>query len=195
MEPPVPSSIGVYSHVKFSPGMIRVQWNIGPPNFVSRNRDIMCAMHVVLYEPDIPWNTGNIGRTCVATGSTLHLVGRLGFSLEDKEVRRSGLDYWDKLKKAQYAGWESFESSLPPASPIFLFSKWGKKDFWGAAFVPESYLVFGCETKGLPEAIRLRYADHLYRIPMVEDSVRSLNLSSAVSIVLYEALRQQRSAV
>jgi tRNA (cytidine/uridine-2'-O-)-methyltransferase len=150
-------------------------------------------MNVVLYEPDIPWNTGNVGRTCVATGSTLHLVGRLGFSLDDKEVRRSGLDYWDKLKRVQYAGWENFESSLLPAAPLFLFSKWGQKDYWDAAYPPDSYLIFGCETKGLPEAIRERYSDQLYRIPMLENSVRSLNLSSAVSIVLFEALRQQRS--
>jgi tRNA (cytidine/uridine-2'-O-)-methyltransferase len=149
-------------------------------------------MNVILFEPDIPWNTGNIGRTCVATGSTLHLVGRLGFSLEDKEVRRSGLDYWEKLKLVQHPSWEAFEASFSKEAPLFLFSKYGKKDFWEASFAPESGLVFGCETHGLPEALRLRYEDCLFRIPMVEGSVRSLNLSSAVSIVLYEALRQQQ---
>lgn len=149
-------------------------------------------MNIVLYEPDIPWNTGNVGRTCVATGSTLHLVGRLGFSLDTKEVRRSGLDYWDKLKLIQHADWDAFEQSLPAGAPIYLFSKWGKSDFWDASFQPEGYLVFGCETSGLPEAIRVRYAQSLYRIPMEEGSVRSLNLSTAVSVVLYEALRQQR---
>jgi tRNA (cytidine/uridine-2'-O-)-methyltransferase len=150
-------------------------------------------MHIVLYEPDIPWNTGNIGRTCVATGSTLHLVGRLGFSLEDKEIRRSGLDYWEKLKWIRHADWAAFESSLPPLASLFLFSKWGQKDIWNARFEAEAYLVFGCETGGLPEAIRNRYVQQLYKIPMIEDSVRSLNLSSAVSVALYEALRQTRA--
>ena len=149
-------------------------------------------MHIVLYEPDIPWNTGNIGRTCVATGSTLHLVGRLGFSLDDKEIRRSGLDYWDKLKCVQHADWEAFARTVAPGAPLFLFSKWGTKDYWHATFVPDSYLIFGCETGGLPEPIRKRYAEQLYRIPMKEGGVRSLNLSTAVSIALYEALRQTR---
>src|SRR4029077_5508271 len=147
-------------------------------------------MHVVLYEPDIPWNTGNIGRTCVATGSTLHLVGRLGFSTEAKEVRRSGLDYWAKLKLVKHTDWENFLASIPDYAPLFLFSKWAKKHLWDANFKPEGYLIFGCETSGLPEPIRQTYADRLYRIPMEDDSVRSLNLSTAVSIVLYEALRQ-----
>src|SRR5262245_41904072 len=129
-------------------------------------------MHVVLYEPDIPWNTGNIGRTCVATGSVLHLVGRLGFSLDEKEVRRSGLDYWSKLNKVQHPTWEDFVAFIPPAAPLFLFSKYARKELWDAEFQPDSYLVFGCETSGLPQTIRQRYADRLYRIPMEEDSVR-----------------------
>src|SRR5689334_2484220 len=136
-------------------------------------------MHVVLYEPDIPWNTGNVGRTCVATGSTLHLIGRLGFSVDDKEIRRSGLDYWSKLKLIKHPTWEAFEASLPADAALFLFSKWGKQDYWDATYAAESYLVFGCETSGLPEALRKRYADRLYRIPMEKGSVRSLNLSSA----------------
>src|SRR5438552_14209307 len=110
----------------------------------------MNLVNIVLYEPDIPWNTGNIGRTCVATGSTLHLIGRLGFSLDDKEVRRSGLHYWDKLKLQRHADWDAFSSSIPPDAPLFLFSKWAKQDFWEASYSSESYLVFGCETSGLP---------------------------------------------
>ena len=149
-------------------------------------------MHVVLYEPDIPWNTGNVGRTCVATGSALHLVGRLGFEVGSKEIRRSGLDYWEKLKLVQHPSWEAFESSLPHDAPVFLFSKWGKTDFWNADYTHSSYLVFGCETTGLPAAVRRKYSDRLFRIPMEEGSVRSLNLSTAVSIALYEALRQKR---
>jgi tRNA (cytidine/uridine-2'-O-)-methyltransferase len=147
-------------------------------------------MQVVLYEPDIPWNTGNIGRTCVATGSTLHLVGRLGFSTDAKEIRRSGLDYWDKLKLIRHADWDSFLEAIPAYAPLFFFSKWAKQDLWNAEFQQDSYLIFGCETTGLPERIRHAYKDRLYRIPMEEGSVRSLNLSSAVSIALYEALRQ-----
>jgi tRNA (cytidine/uridine-2'-O-)-methyltransferase len=147
-------------------------------------------VNVVLYEPDIPWNTGNIGRTCVATGSALHLVGRLGFSLDSSEIRRSGLDYWDKLRLFQYRHWDDFAASLPPRAPLFFLSRRAKNDFWTATFPPESYLIFGCETTGLPETIHERYADQMYRIPMREGSVRSLNLSTSVGIVLYEALRQ-----
>ncbi len=152
-------------------------------------------MHIVLYEPDIPWNTGNIGRSCVATASMLHLVGRLGFSLDEKEIRRSGLDYWDKLHLVQHASWDAFEASLSPDAALFFFSKWGKKNFWDVAYSPEAYLIFGCETSGLPEAVRQRYADRLVRIPQQENSVRSLNLSTAVGIALYEALRQQAHAI
>jgi len=147
-------------------------------------------MHVVLYEPDIPWNTGNVGRTCVATRSTLHLVGPLGFSLEASEVRRSGLDYWENLILRQHAAWNDFARSLPSHAPLYFFSKKAKKDFWSATFAEGSYLIFGCETRGLPEFLHQDYADHFYRIPMEEGCVRSLNLSTAVGIALYEALRQ-----
>ncbi len=147
-------------------------------------------MNIVLYEPDIPWNTGNIGRTCVATGSTLHLVGRLGFSVDSVEVRRSGLDYWSKLKLVQYADWETFQTSLPMDAPLYFFSRSATNDFWQATFEPKSYLIFGCETKGLPDFVRQMHAERLYRIAMLPDSVRSLNLSTSVGIALYEALRQ-----
>jgi len=153
------------------------------------------TMKIVLFEPDIPGNTGNVGRTCVATGSSLHLVGPLGFSIDDRHVRRSGLDYWDKLARFQYPDWLSFEASLPPKAPLYFFSKWGTQDLWQASFAPDSYLIFGCETTGLPEYIRERYADQLYRIPMMEGSVRSLNLSNAVAVAVYEALRQQRHSL
>jgi tRNA (cytidine/uridine-2'-O-)-methyltransferase len=149
-------------------------------------------MHIVLYEPDIPWNTGNVGRTCVATGTTLHLVGKLGFSLSEKEIRRSGLDYWAKLNPIQHAGWDAFIRTLAPDAALFFFSKWGTKDYWDVTYPANSYLVFGCETKGLPVPIRERYADRLVRIPMQPDSVRSLNLSVSAAVALYEALRQQR---
>ena len=160
---------------------------------VEKKCSIMNCMNIVLYEPDIPWNTGNIGRTCVATGSVLHLVGRLGFSMDAKEIRRSGLDYWEKLQLVRYPDWEAFLAATPAYASLFLFSRWAEKELWNAPFQLDSYLVFGCETSGLPEHIRHRHRDRLYRIPMEEGSVRSLNLSTAVSIALYEALRQTRS--
>src|SRR4051812_17614993 len=114
-------------------------------------------MHIVLYEPDIPWNTGNVGRTCVATGTTLHLVGRLGFSVDDKEIRRAGLDYWSKVDLKQHDSWEAFVKTLPENPELFFFSKKATKNFWHASFTSESYLIFGCETKGLPNDLFAQY--------------------------------------
>ena len=147
-------------------------------------------MNIVLYEPDIPGNTGNVGRSCVATGSTLHLVGKLGFSLDDTHVKRSGLDYWEKVKLVKHSDWNAFLKTLPFEAPLYFFSKKAKRDYWSATFAPESYLIFGCETSGLPESFQTLYEKRIYRIPMVPDSVRSLNLSTSVGVVLYEALRQ-----
>jgi tRNA (cytidine/uridine-2'-O-)-methyltransferase len=147
-------------------------------------------MHVVLYEPDIPGNTGNVGRSCLATGSTLHLVGKLGFSLDDTHVRRSGLDYWERVKVQKHKNWEAFLGTVPTEAFLAFFSKKAKRDFWSATFAPESYLIFGCETSGLPASFQKRYENAMYRIPMAPGTVRSLNLSTSVGIVLYEALRQ-----
>jgi tRNA (cytidine/uridine-2'-O-)-methyltransferase len=147
-------------------------------------------MNIVLYEPDIPWNTGNVGRTCVATGSQLHLVGKLGFSLDGAQVKRSGLDYWDKVQPKIHPDWDNFLSSIPKEAELFFFSKKGKHNFWQATFRPESYLIFGCETRGLPSEFHERYGERMFRIPIFEDGVRSLNLSTAAGVVLYEALRQ-----
>jgi tRNA (cytidine/uridine-2'-O-)-methyltransferase len=149
-------------------------------------------MHVVLVEPDIPFNTGNVGRSCLATGSTLHLVGRMGFVITDAKLKRAGLDYWPKVKLVRHESWDAFEAQLPPDSDLFFFSKRGRRSLWSATFPRESYLIFGCETTGLPASLVQRYADRLYAIPMQQDSVRSLNLSTAVGVVLYEALRQNR---
>lgn len=147
-------------------------------------------MNIVLYEPDIPGNTGNVGRSCVATGSTLHLVGRLGFSLDDTYVKRSGLDYWEHVQLIRHASWDAFLATLPPDVELFFFTKKATRDLWQASFTKHAYLVFGCETAGLPPAILERYKDRTYRIPMLIGSVRSLNLSTSVGIALYEALRQ-----
>jgi tRNA (cytidine/uridine-2'-O-)-methyltransferase len=150
-------------------------------------------VNIVLYEPDIPFNTGNVGRTCVATGSTLHLVGRLGFSIDAAQVKRAGLDYWEKVQLLQHVDWEAFLAQLPPDAPLYFFSKKVSRPFWDAEFKPDSYLIFGCETKGLPDALMTRYADRSWTIPMQPDSVRSLNLSVSAGVVLYEALRQTRA--
>lgn len=150
-------------------------------------------MNIVLIEPEIHWNTGNIGRTCVATGTTLHLVGKLGFSLEDKEIRRAGLDYWAKLKLRRHGSVEDFFASLGSGAPLYFFSADGKKSYWEAVYPEGSYLIFGREADGLPEDLIRRHAARMYRIP-INDQVRSLNLSTSAGIVLYEALRQREAS-
>ncbi|MDD4797463.1 MAG: tRNA (uridine(34)/cytosine(34)/5-carboxymethylaminomethyluridine(34)-2'-O)-methyltransferase TrmL [Eubacteriales bacterium] len=145
------------------------------------------AFHIVLVEPEIPQNTGNIARTCAVTGAVLHLVGPLGFLLDDKHLKRAGLDYWHLLDIRQYESFADFEDKNP--GNYFFLSTKAQKDYAQAAFADGDYLIFGRETKGLPEGLlRLRY-DRCVRIPMRSDA-RSLNLSNAVAIVLYEALRQ-----
>jgi len=146
-------------------------------------------VNIVLFEPEIPWNTGNIGRTCVAAGSALHLVGRLGFRIDAREVRRSGLDYWPELKLFRHEDFEAFEEALPQGASVLVFSTKGTRSFWEAPYRKESYLVFGRESSGLPLHIRRRYKRSLFRIPM-DRGARSLNLSTAVGIVLYDGLRQ-----
>jgi tRNA (cytidine/uridine-2'-O-)-methyltransferase len=148
-------------------------------------------VNVVLYEPEIPWNTGNIGRTCVATATTLHLVGRLGFDLSDQQIRRSGLDYWPRLKLVRHADFEAFAASLPPRASVLVFTTRGPRTFWQAPYRRDSYLLFGRESIGLPESILRRFRGRLFRIP-IGPEVRSLNLSSAVGIALYEGLRRTR---
>ncbi|OGS10420.1 MAG: tRNA (uridine(34)/cytosine(34)/5-carboxymethylaminomethyluridine(34)-2'-O)-methyltransferase TrmL [Elusimicrobia bacterium RIFOXYA2_FULL_58_8] len=149
-------------------------------------------MKIVLIEPDIPWNAGNIGRTCVATGTELVFVGKMGFSLSDKAIRRSGLDYWQFLKYAVFPDLYSFLCSLPENPSLLFFSTRGAATHWQAPYREDSCLIFGAETAGFPEWIYEKYADKLYRIPMCSDRVRSINLSTAAGIVLYEALRQVR---
>ncbi|HTC20384.1 MAG TPA: tRNA (cytidine(34)-2'-O)-methyltransferase [bacterium] len=149
--------------------------------------------HVVLIEPEIPWNTGNIGRTCLGAGAELHLVGRLGFHLDNQQVQRAGLDYWEKVKLHRHDSWERFLESLPVKAELFFFSTKGKKLYWDADYPPGSYLVFGKETAGFPKKFYEVYKEKLYRIPQKDDSIRSLNLSTSAGIVLYEALRQNQA--
>ncbi|MDR1684239.1 MAG: tRNA (cytidine(34)-2'-O)-methyltransferase [Elusimicrobiota bacterium] len=148
-------------------------------------------MNIVLINPEIPFNTGNIGRTCVATGTHLHLVGKLGFKIEEKEIRRSGLDYWPLLKYTRYGAFEEFLAGVPAGAALYFFSTKGKKDLWDIKFKKGDYLVFGSESCGFPKNFYTDYKDNLHRIPMV-DNIRSLNLSSSAAVCLYEALRQIR---
>ena len=145
--------------------------------------------HVVLLEPEIPANTGNIGRTCVATGSSLHLIRPLGFSLDEKHLRRAGLDYWKDLDCTVYDDFADFLRKNPGARLFFLTTK-ARRAYTEAAFAPDDYLVFGKESAGIPEEILVEHEEQCLRIPMVADN-RSLNLSNSVAVVLYEALRQQ----
>lgn len=147
------------------------------------------GLHVVLVEPEIPPNTGNVARTCVMTATRLHLVEPLGFSLSDKEVRRSGLDYWQFLNLKIHSSFAVLKMNFPQGRFIF-FSTSGKVNYHQIAYRENDFLVFGCETKGLPKAI-LDQAELTVRIPMVEQIPRSLNLGNSVALVLYEALRQK----
>lgn len=150
-------------------------------------------LNIVLINPEIPFNTGNIGRSCVATGTRLHLVGKLGFKIASKEIRRSGLDYWPNLDYRRYETWEEFlETNRPERDNLFFLSTKGTATYWDASFRPDSYLVFGAESCGLPKDFYERYKDRLFTIPMT-GPVRSLNLSSSAAITLFEALRQTRA--
>ena len=147
-------------------------------------------MDIVLVNPQIPQNTGSIARTCAATQTPLHLVGKMGFDLSEKAVRRAGLDYWPWVPLTMHQSWEEYlEARKPPQ--IWLFSKFGTRLYSNAPFGKDDALVFGSETKGLGEEFLGRFApQQILRIPIVCDAVRSLNLSNAVSIALYEGRRQ-----
>jgi tRNA (cytidine/uridine-2'-O-)-methyltransferase len=145
-------------------------------------------MNIVLYEPEIPSNTGNIGRTCVATGTGLHLIEPLGFSLSEKNLKRAGMDYWNDLDVATYVNWAEFLEKNPGAKIYYATTK-GRHVYTDVAYEPDSYIVFGKESAGIPEELLKENPDTCVRIPMLGDT-RSLNLANSVAIVLYEALRQ-----
>ena len=145
-------------------------------------------MHIVLHEPEIPQNTGNIVRTCKSTGSILHLIEPMGFAIEDKKLKRAGLDYWHDMDIRTHKNFPGFCEENPDAR-LWLLTTHGETYYYQAEFHDGDFLVFGKETAGLPPAIREQYPGRCLRVPMVNDN-RSLNLSNAVAIVLYEALRQ-----
>lgn len=146
-------------------------------------------MHIVFVEPEIPPNSGTTARLCAATNTGFHLVGPLGFSLEDRYLKRAGLDYWPYVKVRTYTDWPDFLDRRPPGR-LLAFSARADESYTRVRYRPDDLLVFGSETRGLPPAIRTQLAASLYTIPMPGQHVRSLNLSNAAAIVLYEALRQ-----
>jgi len=153
------------------------------------------ALHVVLVEPEIHFNTGNAGRTCLAAGAQLHLVEPLGFSRDDREVRRSGLDYWPRVKPRVWSDWSALEAQFPSLGEPFFLSPDAPRDLWQVRFPDRVALVFGRESVGLSAEIRHRYESRLIRIPMRDPALRSINLSTCVGIALYEILRQRASSI
>ncbi|MFK7911547.1 MAG: tRNA (cytidine(34)-2'-O)-methyltransferase [Akkermansiaceae bacterium] len=146
-------------------------------------------LNVVLVTPEIPHNTGAAGRLCLATGARLHLVKPLGFSLDDRQVRRVGLDYWKDVDLKVWENWDEFTNSVGD-NRIWMLTTKSDHPHWDVAFQDGDYLIFGCETKGLPESLLSENAESTLTIPMTKNGTRSLNLSTSVGIVLYEAVRQ-----
>ena len=149
-------------------------------------------MHIVLHQPEIPANTGNIGRTCVATGTSLHLIEPLGFRIGEKELKRAGMDYWEHLDVTRYINFEDFLEKNPDAK-IYMATTKGQHVYTEVNYEPDCYIMFGKESAGIPEEILIKHPDNCIRIPMLDD-IRSLNLSNSVAVVLYEALRQNQFA-
>ena len=146
------------------------------------------ALNIVLFEPEIPANTGNIGRTCVATGTRLHLIEPLGFRLNEKSIKRAGMDYWEHLDVTRYINFEDFLEKNPGAKICMATTK-GQHVYTEVNYEPDCYIMFGKESAGIPEEILVKNPDTCIRIPMLSE-IRSLNLSNSVAVVLYEALRQ-----
>ena len=148
----------------------------------------MSRLNIVLFEPEIPSNTGNIGRTCVATGTRLHLIEPLGFRLNEKAIQRAGMDYWNDLDVTTYLNYEDFLAKNPGAK-IYMATTKARQTYAEVQYEEDCYIMFGKESAGIPEEILVQHPDTVIRIPMNEN-IRSLNLANSVAIVLYEALRQ-----
>ena len=140
-------------------------------------------MHIILHQPEIPANTGNIGRTCVATGTSLHLIEPLGFRLDEKSIRRAGMDYWEHLDVTRYMNYEEFKQMHPQAR-IWMATTKARQVYSDVTFAPDDYIMFGKESAGIPEEILVENEEMCIRIPMLEQ-IRSMNLSNSVAIVLY----------
>lgn len=147
-------------------------------------------MHIVLVEPEIPPNTGNVARLCAATKSRLHLIEPLGFRLDDARLKRAGMDYWQQVEWHRWPGWVAFQQHLPAHARLWFVESGGPRRYTEIAYAPEDYLVFGRETAGLPRKLLADHRDRWLRIPMFNPDARSLNLSNCVALVLFEALRQ-----
>ena len=150
--------------------------------------DIIKKLNIVLYTPEIPQNTGNISRTCAVTGAAMHIIRPTGFEISDRTLKRAGLDYWDKLEVFYYDSYADFLDKVGPDAPLFFFSSKGKRCYTEAEYPDGAYIVFGCETRGLPAELIEENLHRTYRLPMRE-TLRCLNLSNAVAIVTYEVLR------
>jgi tRNA (cytidine/uridine-2'-O-)-methyltransferase len=148
-------------------------------------------MNVVLVEPEIPPNTGNVARLCAATKTALHLIEPFGFKLDDAQLKRAGMDYWQHVEWHRWANWTAFEQDLTSSAKLWFIESGGPKLYTEAKFEPGDYLVFGRETAGLPKKLLEENRDRWLRIPMFNEKSRSLNLSNCVALVLFEALRQQ----
>jgi len=148
-------------------------------------------MNVVLVEPEIPPNTGNVARLCAATKTTLHLVEPFGFKLDDAQLKRAGMDYWQHVEWARWPSGARFAAWLDPAARLWFVESNGARLYTEAAFGPDDYLVFGRETAGLPKALLEAHREYWLRLPMFNERARSLNLANCVAVVLFEALRQQ----
>ncbi|ANK11838.1 tRNA (cytidine(34)-2'-O)-methyltransferase [Erythrobacter neustonensis] len=145
---------------------------------------------IVLVQPEIPGNTGAVGRTCVALDLELILIHPLGFDISDKRVKRSGLDYWPHVRLTEYASWDAFLAARAPRpDQLFLFEEFGARSFYEPKYPDDAFLVFGQETKGIPQAVIDRHADRLVKLPMRSDVIRSLNLANTVAAAAYQALR------
>jgi tRNA (cytidine/uridine-2'-O-)-methyltransferase len=148
-------------------------------------------MHVVLLEPEIPPNTGNVARLCAATRSVLHLIEPFGFKLDDAQLKRAGMDYWQHVEWHRWPSWTAFQKEVPNGARLWLVESKGPRLYTDVNFAPEDYLIFGRETAGLPKNLLRENPDQWLRIPMFNAKARSLNLSNCVALVLFEALRQQ----
>ena len=148
-------------------------------------------MNIVLVQPEIPPNTGNVARLCAATGSRLHLIEPFGFALDDRQLKRAGMDYWQHVQWRRWPDWAAFATSQPAGARFWFIESGGPRHYAEARYAREDFLIFGRETAGLPADLLERHREHWLRIPMFNAKARSLNLSNCVALVLFEALRQQ----